>query len=108
VSTERGLDPDPTHAVYGISVVAELVGVGVQTLRLYEQRGLIDPARTTGGTRRYSAADVVRLRHVAALLEAGLNLAGVAAVLILETDNARLQELLRDAESQVRGNVTGG
>jgi MerR family transcriptional regulator, heat shock protein HspR len=88
-------EEDSARPVYGISVAAELVGVGVQTLRLYEQRGLVDPARTSGGTRRYSADDLSRVRHVAALLDAGLNLAGVAAVLILEADNARLTSILR-------------
>jgi MerR family transcriptional regulator/heat shock protein HspR len=87
-------EADPTQPVYGISVTAELVGVGVQTLRLYEQRGLVEPARTAGGTRRYSADDLFRLRHIAALLDAGLNLAGVAAVIVLETDNARLSALV--------------
>jgi MerR family transcriptional regulator/heat shock protein HspR len=92
--TDPRREGDPTRPVYGISVAAELVGVGVQTLRLYEQRGLVDPARTSGGTRRYSADDLSRLRHIAALLDAGLNLAGVAAVIVLETDNARLSALV--------------
>lgn len=95
---ERSTELDPTRPVYAISVAADLVGVGVQTLRLYEQRGLVDPARTAGGTRRYSTDDLSRLHHIAALLEAGLNLAGVAAVLVLETDNARLQALLGAAD----------
>lgn len=88
------MEADPTRPVYGISVAAEMVGVGVQTLRLYEQRGLVDPARTAGGTHRYSADDLSRLRHIAAFLDAGLNLAGVAAVIVLETDNARLSALV--------------
>jgi MerR family transcriptional regulator/heat shock protein HspR len=106
MSAQRDADVDPSHAVFAISVAAELVGVGVQTLRLYEQHGLVDPARTSGGTRRYSGADIVRLRHVAGLIEAGLNLAGVAAVLTLETDNARLQALLGVAAHEV-GDVDG-
>jgi MerR family transcriptional regulator, heat shock protein HspR len=77
--------------VYGISVVAELVGTGVQNLRLYEARGLIVPARTGGGTRRYSANDVDRLRRIGELLGAGLNLAGIAMVIALETENATLR-----------------
>lgn len=80
---ERGL--------YGISVAAELVGMGPQTLRLYERRGLVEPERTPGGTRRYSELDLVRLRRIGALLQAGLNLAGVAVVLDLERDNALLE-----------------
>ena len=69
--------------------------MGTQTLRLYERRGLLDPARTQGGTRRYSRHDIERLRHIGELVDAGLNVAGVSAVLALEKDNARLQDLLR-------------
>jgi DNA-binding transcriptional MerR regulator len=95
--SERQL-PDPGLGVYGISVAADLVGMAPQTLRLYEDRGLLDPARTAGGTRRYSQDDLDRLRRIGELLGAGLNLAGVAAVLGLESDvlglesdNARLR-----------------
>jgi DNA-binding transcriptional MerR regulator len=77
--------------VYGISVAADLVGMAPQTLRLYEDRGLLDPARTAGGTRRYSQDDLDRLRRIGELLGEGLNLAGVGAVLGLENDNARLR-----------------
>jgi DNA-binding transcriptional MerR regulator len=84
-------NPDHDHGVYGISVAAELVGMGIQTLRLYEARGLLEPARTEGGTRRYSARDLDRLRRIGDLLAAGLNLAGVAMVLDLETENAQLR-----------------
>ena len=83
--------PDPSLGVYGISVAADLVGMAPQTLRLYEDRGLLDPARTAGGTRRYSQDDLDRLRRIGELLGDGLNLAGVAAVLGLESDNARLR-----------------
>ena len=88
--SERQL-PDPDLGVYGISVAADLVGMAPQTLRLYEDRGLLDPARTAGGTRRYSQDDLDRLRRIGELLGDGLNLAGVAAVLGLESDNARLR-----------------
>jgi MerR family transcriptional regulator/heat shock protein HspR len=83
--------PDAAHGVYGISTAAELVGMGVQNLRLYEARGLLEPDRTDGGTRRYSANDLDRLRHIGELLEAGLNLAGIAMVLDLEATNAHLR-----------------
>ena len=83
--------PDPGRGVYGISVAAELVGMGVQTLRLYEARGLLEPERTDGGTRRYSADDLDRLRRIGDLLDAGLNLAGIAMVLPLEVENAQLR-----------------
>lgn len=83
--------PGRDQGVYGISVAAQLVGMGVQTLRLYEARGLIRPFRTDGGTRLYSADDLEQVRHIGALLEAGLNLAGIARVLDLEKENAQLQ-----------------
>lgn len=91
--------PDSARGVYGISVAAELAGLGVQTLRLYERRGLINPARTEGGTRLYSQDDIHRLRRVADLLAAGLNLAGIAMVFQLEADNDQLEadnDKLRD------------
>jgi MerR family transcriptional regulator, heat shock protein HspR len=86
-----GPDPDPARGVYGISVAAELVGVDAQSLRLYERRGLLEPARTDGGTRRYSSNDIDRLRRISELLGAGLNLAGIAVVLDLEADNTALR-----------------
>ena len=87
---------DPTRGVYGISVAAELLGMGSQNLRAYERHGLVEPARTDGGTRRYSKDDLDRLRRIGELLQAGLNLAGIALVLQLETDNARLHAALND------------
>jgi DNA-binding transcriptional MerR regulator len=89
-----GPAPDPARGVYGIAVAAELVGIDPQSLRLYERRGLLEPARTDGGTRRYSSDDVDRLRRITDLLAAGLNLAGIARVLDLEADNARLRTRL--------------
>jgi DNA-binding transcriptional MerR regulator len=83
--------PEAARGVYGISVAAELVGMGVQTLRLYEARGLLQPERTEGGTRRYSADDLDRLRRIGDLLEAGLNLAGIAMVMDLQDENTRLR-----------------
>ena len=82
---------DPSRGVYGISTAADLVGTGSQNLRLYEQRGLVSPDRTAGGTRRYSDNDLARLRRISELLASGLNLAGVAMVLDLELDNERLR-----------------
>ena len=99
-------DPDPRErGLYAISVAAELTGAGVQNLRVYERRGLVDPARTEGGTRRYSENDLDRVRRVLVLLDAGLNLAGIALVLDLEDDNARLRGLVdkgRDLPSRGR------
>jgi DNA-binding transcriptional MerR regulator len=88
---------DVTRGVYGISVAAELVGMGVQNLRLYEARGLVEPGRTDGGTRRYSANDLDRLRRIGELLDAGLNLAGIAKVLELEGENAQLRAGMADS-----------
>ncbi len=82
---------DSGRGVYGISVAAELVGTGVQNLRLWEARGLLEPERTEGGTRRYSADDLDRLRHISNLLAAGLNLAGISMVLDLEAQNTTLR-----------------
>ena len=84
-------EPDARRGVYGISVAAELVGMGVQNLRAYEARGLLEPERTEGGTRRYSADDLDRLRRIGDLLDAGLNLAGIGMVLDLEAQNTRLR-----------------
>lgn len=88
--------PEGTHlprsgqGVYAISVAAELAGIGVQTLRLYEQHGLITPTRSTGGTRRYSADDLVRLRRITDLAGQGVNLAGIGRILDLEDANTAL------------------
>ena len=86
-----GPKPDSARGVYGISVAAELVGTGVQNLRAYEARGLLEPERTEGGTRRYSADDLDRLRRIGNLLEAGLNLAGIAMVMDLQDENDQLR-----------------
>jgi MerR family transcriptional regulator/heat shock protein HspR len=86
-------EDDPSKGVYGISVAAELTGLDPQSLRLYERRELISPERTPGGTRRYSSDDIDRLRRISALLDDGLNLAGIAMVLGLQDDNERLREV---------------
>jgi MerR family transcriptional regulator, heat shock protein HspR len=83
--------PSGDLPVYGISVAAELSNTSAQALRLYERSGLITPARTRGGTRRYSADDVARLQRIAALAAAGVNLAGIARILDLEDENADLR-----------------
>ncbi len=79
------------RGVYAISVAAELVGMGQQNLRLYERKGLLEPGRTKGGTRRYSDNDLVTLHRIAELLELGLNLSGIRLVLALETENRDLR-----------------
>jgi MerR family transcriptional regulator/heat shock protein HspR len=91
--TSNQRDPVPTteRGVYGISVTSELSGIGPQTLRLYERRGLVTPARTEGGTRRYSGDDLARLKRITELVGLGVNLAGVAQILELESENSQLQ-----------------
>jgi MerR family transcriptional regulator/heat shock protein HspR len=90
----------PDHAVYVISVAAELAGVHPQTLRIYERKGLVDPARTAGGSRRYSDADIDLLKRIQDLTNAGLNLAGVERVLELEREVRELRaELERTREA---------
>jgi MerR family transcriptional regulator/heat shock protein HspR len=83
--------PRPEHrALYSISVAAELVGLPIPTLRLYEDKGLVTPRRTEGGTRRYSDADLARIARVNELVESGVTLAAVEMVLDLQDDNADL------------------
>src|SRR6185312_13749735 len=82
--------PAADRGVYGISVAAELSGVPVQSLRLYERHGLLSPSRSDGGTRRYSADDLARLQRISELVAAGVNLAGIGRILDLQDDNAEL------------------
>ncbi|MEN8234092.1 MAG: helix-turn-helix transcriptional regulator [Actinomycetota bacterium] len=97
-------------AVYIISVAAEMSGMHPQTLRIYERRGLIEPYRTPGGTRRYSQEDIERLLLIQELTNAGVNLEGVRRILRLEHENERLKaqnerlrRLLEDAHARVEG-----
>jgi MerR family transcriptional regulator/heat shock protein HspR len=101
------------EAVFVISVAAELTGVHPQTLRIYERRGLLEPYRTPGGTRRYSRADLERLELIQALTEAGLNLEGVKRVMKLEEEieqlrrdvaemSRKVEEMAEEAERRVR------
>ena len=96
----RGRD----RAVYVISVAAELAGIHPQTLRIYDRRGLVQPARTGGGSRRYSDADIEKLRRVHELTREGMNLDGVERVLALEAEvarlNAQVQRLTQELESK--------
>ena len=84
-------DPGPAVGVYTISVAAELAGVNVRSLRLYERHGLLHPARTTGGTRRYSQDDLRRLRRISELVADGVNLPGIGKILDLEQDTRDLR-----------------
>ena len=104
---------DRTEAVYIISVAAELVGMHPQTLRGYEHKGLVEPYRTPGGTRRYSTQDLDRLLLIQDLSNAGVNLEGIKRILVLQAENAklanqvsRLRRLLEDSERR-RGVAPG-
>lgn len=91
------------QAVYIISVAAELAGVHPQTLRIYERKGLLRPARTAGNTRRYSERDIARLRMIQELTQAGVNLAGVRRILRLQQEVERTRrELAKTAEALER------
>ncbi len=96
--------PEPDRAVYVISVAAELAGVHAQTLRIYERKGLLEPARTPGGSRRYSEIDIALLRRIQELTNEGLNLAGVKRVLDLEHRLIQLETEMR--ELRVAANAT--
>ena len=88
-----------TQAVYVISVAAELAGMHPQTLRIYERKGLLEPARTAGGNRRYSDEDIERLRRISDLAAEGMNLAGIRRVMELEDEVGRLRAELERAAS---------
>lgn len=83
--------PAPNHGVYGITVAAELSGAPTQSLRLWERNGLLSPARTDGGTRRYSADDLARIERILTLVAAGVNIAGIGRILDLEDTNTALR-----------------
>jgi MerR family transcriptional regulator/heat shock protein HspR len=85
------VDVDAGRGLFAISVTSELTGVNPQMLRVYEQKGLLAPHRTEGGTRRYSGRDLERIDEITTLLSDGLNLAGIEVVLQLRAENRRLQ-----------------
>jgi MerR family transcriptional regulator/heat shock protein HspR len=108
------VDGTNDRAVYIISVAAELAGVHPQTLRIYEQKGLVQPQRTRGNVRRYSQADIVRLRRVQGLTAGGMNLAGAKRVIELEEEIdllrdhvARLEAMLEDRPIPMPGRRGG-
>ncbi len=97
--------PEPDRAVYVISVAAELAGVHAQTLRIYERKGLLEPARTPGGSRRYSEIDIALLRRIQELTNEGLNLAGVKRVLDLEHRLIQLETEMRELRASANATV---
>ena len=88
------------RGVYGISVASELSGIDPQTMRLYERRGLLAPARTDGGTRRYSDDDLDRLARISDLVAQGINIAGIAQILHLEHRNSALESDNSELQSE--------
>ena len=93
------------RAVYVISVAAQLAGVHPQTLRNYERSGLLDPSRTSGGSRRFSDADLARLRRIQELTNDGVNLEGVRRILALEAQLAAAREQLDSTRSEIAEHV---
>jgi MerR family transcriptional regulator/heat shock protein HspR len=104
-SRRRPAPKSETMAVYVISVAAQLAGVHPQTLRIYERKGLLGPARTLGGSRRYSDADIDLLRRIQSLTAEGLNLEGVKRVIELEAEVAALRRELSLAKAEARDAV---
>jgi len=102
---------DLDRGLFSISVAAELAGLHPQTLRIYEREGLLDPARSAGGTRRYSRRDISRLQEICALTADGLNMAGIRRVLALQEQTRQLQaevSRLRGVASGSEGPAPGG
>jgi MerR family transcriptional regulator/heat shock protein HspR len=94
---------DRERALYIISVAAELAGVHAQTLRIYERKGLIEPERTEGGSRRYSDNDIALLRRIQELTNEGVSLVGVRKVLTLEAELERVRALLAELQRALEG-----
>lgn len=107
VTSEGRGGQDPSRGVYAISVAAEMVSMEIQNLRVYERRGLLDPDRSPGGSRRYSPEDIERLHRIRDLLAEGLNLAGIGRVLALEAEVARLGRENERLRSRLEGGARG-
>jgi len=98
MGTERSI---PDRALYVIPVAAELAGVHPQTLRIYERKGLLNPARTTGRSRRYSDRDIALLRRIQELTNDGVSLAGVHRILALEDELIGAQQRIAELEARL-------
>jgi MerR family transcriptional regulator/heat shock protein HspR len=94
---------DPGRGLFSIAVAAELTGLHPHTLRLYEHQGLLAPARSPGGARRYSTEDIDRLHQIMALTSDGVNLAGVRRILQLQEQTRQLQAELRQLKTAASG-----
>jgi MerR family transcriptional regulator/heat shock protein HspR len=99
---------DLDRGLFSISVAAELAGLHPQTLRIYEREGLLDPARSAGGTRRYSRNDISRLQEICTLTADGLNLAGIRRILELQEETRQLRAELAALREQADGNAKPG
>lgn len=99
------LEKDADAALYVMSVAAELAGLHPQTLRLYERKGLLEPARSDGGNRRYSDADLARMRRIGELTGIGINLEGVRRILDLQDENEALRAELDAARPETAESV---
>ena len=99
---------DRYRGLFSISVAAELAGLHPQTLRIYEREGLLDPARSAGGTRRYSRHDIDRLAQICALAADGLNLAGIRRVLAMQEETRLLQAEVARLREQLAGGAPPG
>ncbi len=99
------MKPDRKRAVFVISAAAEIAGMHPQTLRIYERKGLIDPQRTPGGTRRYSQEDIERLALIQQLTDQGLNLEGVRRVIALEAEVAALRARVAELEAEMNRRI---
>lgn len=95
------IDHDPDLGLYAISVAAQLTGVAPQTLRLYEAKGLLEPARSDGGTRRYSRRDLDRVQQIMSMTAEGLTLEGIRRLIAMQTEN----EALRAEIQRLRGQL---
>jgi MerR family transcriptional regulator/heat shock protein HspR len=102
VEKSGGTVADRQPGVFAISVAADMVSMQVQNLRVYERHGLVEPERTVGGTRLYNQADLDRLVRIRDLLAEGLNLAGIARVIALESEVDRLQVVNRQLRRRHR------
>jgi DNA-binding transcriptional MerR regulator len=96
----KDLRDDDQEGVFAISIAAKMASMEIHNLRVYERHGLVSPSRTSGGTRLYSVDDVSRLVRIRELLEAGLNLAGIAHVLELEATVSRLEDEMDELDEQ--------
>ena len=99
---------DLNRGLFSISVAAELAGLHPQTLRIYEREGLLDPARSAGGTRRYSRRDISRLQEICALTADGLNLAGIRRILELQEETRQLRAEVAALRERAAGNGKPG